>query len=234
MNAVLVVAGGVGSRMGLDIPKQYYEVDGHPIISYGLRTFEQTECVEAVYVVCSEPWMAYIHSLIQRYRLNKVKRIVQAGNTRSESMYNGILAMAEDMVDEDFICTIDANRPLVDAQCIKRGFDAAFKYGAAVACDDCVDTMYQTNGDGNIFGVVDRSTLFKGQAPEVAKLSLAIEVLNKAKSENLPDQPLPALLLHYGKTVALTKGARKNFKITTAEDLDLFKAYLHMSKQEKQ
>lgn len=234
MNAVLVVAGGIGSRMGLDIPKQFYEVDGLPIIMYGLQTLEKTNCVDAVYVVCSEVWMDYMQSLVQKYALSKVKRIVQGGSTRQESVYNGVMMIAEDMSDGDYMCTIDANRPLMDRDCIERAFEAGIVHGAAIGCDDCADTMYISDGTGLVSGVYDRSRLFKGQGPDVAKISLAVETMNKAKADNITDLPLAALLVYYGKTVALIAGARKNFKITTAEDLDLFKAYLYLSKQEEQ
>lgn len=226
MNAVLVVAGGSGTRMGLNIPKQFYEVDGKPIIVYGLSTFEATGCVDSVFIVCSEHWMDYLQSLIQKYKLNKVKRIISGGTTRQESVYNGVVALSEDLTDDDYIGIVDANRPLIKPKDIQMAFDAAQKFGAAVVCDDCVDTMYFSEDKACISGVIDRSKLFKGQVPEVAKLSMALEVMQKAREDQLNDQTLTALLLHYGKQVTMIPGTRKNFKITTAEDLDLFKAYL--------
>ena len=226
MNVALFIAGGSGARLGIDVPKQYLEIEGKPIIVYGLTTFQNAECIDAIYVVCAEVWRKHVQHLKELYGLDKIKGIISGGSSRQESMYNGVIALSKELANDDIVIIMDANRPLVSKDIIERSIEEVRRSGSTLACDVCVDSMYVISGNRMIIGNYDRNQLIKGQTPEASQMSTLLDVFQHAREEGLQNQTMSDLMLRYGKPLAYVQGAGKNFKITTMEDLQLFRAFL--------
>lgn len=227
MNIALIIAGGVGNRFGADIPKQFVEVEHKPIMAYTLETFEQTMEIDSIVVVCVASWESYIERLKNKFGFNKVVSIITGGNSRFESIKKGLdEANKFTEAGDDIIIIHDAVRPCVTSDQINSSILVAREQGAALALAPCFDTMFVSE-DGNIIdGVYPREKLFRGQTPESICISLANEVYNIAIDEGYCIDSPTQLLLHYNKPVGKSLGSSNNLKITTQEDIMLFKTIL--------
>ncbi len=228
MNIALILAGGVGSRMNMaDFPKQYIEVQGRPIISYCLRTFEQHPEIDAIMIVADEKWHPYVQEWLQKDGISKFKGFVQPGRTRQLSIYNGLKQMSVFAGSEDIVVIHDAARPLLPAELITSCITANAQADGVMPVLPAKDTFYESGDGSHITRLIKRSTLFAGQAPEsfhFGSYYAAHQKLSDAELEKINGSSELAYL--QGLNVVMIPGAEINFKITTQADLQMFETYL--------
>ena len=218
MNAALILSGGTGTRMGLDVPKQYVEVGGRPVISYCLDVFEGSDVVDIIVVVCSEEYKSMIRDLGH----GKVKDFADPGENRQLSILSGLNVLKKYIKDDDHVIIHDAARPLVSSETLKMIAQGLERSEAVLPVLPMKDTVYETV-DGKVVANLDRSRISAGQAPEgflFGKYLKANEALMPERILDISGSMQPALL--YGMDVISIPGDEKNFKITTQEDLKKF------------
>lgn len=224
-NVVLLIAGGTGTRVGANIPKQFIEVEGKEIIQYTMENLQRMNCVDEIYAVVIDGWEDHVRNIAYQAGITKFKGSTAGGSTRFFSMYNGILLLSQYPSDTK-VCVLDANRPMVSEKAIKESFDCTNMYDASIAMDKSYDTMYISIDGTTVSEMIDRNIVYKGQTPEVSKLCTLKEVFEKAITEGSQEGVVTSLMLRYGKSVGITKGSPLAFKITTKEDIELFNAFV--------
>ena len=240
MATALVMAGGSGRRTGLAVPKQFLTVYEKPIIIYTMENLQRIQEINRIYAVLPSGWESFVESYCTLFGIAKYQGYTFGGETRIKSVANGIGFLAQHVPDDEMIVMVDANRPLLHHTIIHNALDAARRKGASLSVEACTDSLYQCsfqqndNEEGKAERTLDRSVIFKGQNPECASLETFHSLYQKALEDNLPDMAASALFLHYGVPVATVRGSSMNFKITTADDLELFKAYVSSKKSEGQ
>lgn len=227
MNIAIIIAGGVGSRFGADIPKQFVEVNHKPIMAYTLETFEQSMEIDAIIVVCVASWEDYIDRLRNKFGITKLVSIITGGNSRFESIKKGIDESNKfSTIANDILIIHDAVRPCVTSDQISSSIYITRENGAALAVAPCFDTMFISEDGNMINGVYPREKLFRGQTPESMRLSIANMFYNKALEDNNHIDSPTNLLMYYEQPVGKSLGSSNNLKITTQEDIMLFKTIL--------
>lgn len=231
MNIGLVLAGGVGNRVGGDVPKQYMKVGGKCVISYCLETMLFHEALSAVQIVAEEKWYSLIRAeinLIIENRKDKcaVKKIAFSvpGANRQLSILNGLRDISNYADADSFVMIHDAARPMLDHEMISAYLEKVVQHDGLIPALPMKDTVYISSDREHITGLLERSQIFAGQAPEVFRLGKYL----RANELLLPDAIMqmngstePAVLA--GLDIKMVPGNEKNFKITTPEDLDRFK-----------
>lgn len=237
MNIALVLSGGTGTRLGEDIPKQYIEICGKPIIFYCLECLALHEEIDAMQIVADKAWHDFIMECWERFTEKKVpmkcKGFSAPGNSRQLSILNGLRDIRSYADDSDYVLIHDAARPLLSHKQITSCLDAAKQHEGAVPVLPMKDTVYQSMDGKTITSLLDRSKIFAGQAPEVFKLG----VYYTANVRLLPEQILningsaePAFLS--GMDTVLIPGDENNFKITTKKDLKRFQERMYFTEPE--
>jgi len=228
MISAVITAGGNGTRTGYKVPKQFLTVYDIPIIVYTIKNISLVEEIEKIVVVVANGWQGFVEAYVSQYNLTKVSDIVIGGDTRLESLKNGIKVLIDGMTQDEkemsLIGLYDGNRPMIPKEVSINAIKAAKEYGAVVALEPCYDTMYQCTDTVFADCVMNRSILYKGQNPEFFKVTTLIECLSKTSDSRNLDMTICALRLRQGDRVAYIHGSSKSFKITTADDIELFKA----------
>ncbi|SNV54486.1 IspD/TarI family cytidylyltransferase [Veillonella rodentium] len=226
MNIVLLIAGGVGSRFGANIPKQFVEINNKPIIAYTLETFQKAIEIDQIIVVSVAGWEDYIERLKDTFSITKLTHIITGGSSRFESIYKGLISL-EDIADKsDLILIHDAVRPCVTTNQINSSLRVAKVQGAALAVASCYDTMFVSRNGTIIDDVFPREELFKGQTPESIQYGIAYNAYKEAEQKGLYIDSPTSLLLKLNIPVGLSLGSQENLKITTMEDIALFKTII--------
>lgn len=235
MNIAIILAGGKGTRMGIvDLPKQFIDIYGKPIMVHTLEMFDIHEQIDAICIVGLKEWHEDIKIWVRKFEINKVKWIVEGGDTRQESVLKGLKEIQNDISEEDVVVIHDAARPLISHRIITDNIEAAKKYGAVDTVIPSADTIIQSNDNKTITSIPVRKELYLGQTPQSFKFSTIWEAHNNADVETLKDATDDCrLVLSYGENVHLVEGDKLNFKITTMEDLLLLKSIVKMSKLER-
>ncbi|MGV8980477.1 2-C-methyl-D-erythritol 4-phosphate cytidylyltransferase [Clostridium sp.] len=235
MNIAIILAGGKGTRMGIvDQPKQFIDIYGKPIVVHTIEAFDIHEQIDAIAVVCLKEWHEDIKIWTRKYELNKIKWIVDGGETRQESVLNGLKAIEEDISSDDIVVIHDAARPLISHRIIIDNIEGARKYGAVDTVIPASDTIIQSIDNDTISSIPVRKELYLGQTPQSFIYSTIYDAHKKAAKSELQDSTDDCrLVLNYGKKVHLVNGDKLNFKITTMEDLLLLKSIIKMSKLER-
>ncbi len=232
MNVAVILAGGKGSRMGLEIPKQYYEVNGKAIISYCLRTFLAHEQIDAVQIVAEKMCHGYIMQQLSELPCNeKFREFSAPGENRQLSIYNALMDVRGYALENDMVVIHDAARPCVSAAQIADCLEAVKGHDGSLPVIPMKNTVYLSEDGKMVSSLLDRGKVFAGQAPEVFLLGRYYE----ANRTLLPDKILqingstePAVLA--GMDIVMIPGDEKNFKITTAADLERFQEIVQNNK----
>ncbi len=225
MNAALILSGGTGTRLGADIPKQYIEVCGKPVISYCIRQISGHDRIDAVQIVADEIWRERLAEWMADEGMgSKFKGFSMPGRNRQMSVLNGLEDIRRYAEAEDYVLIHDAARPLVSRKQITDCLDAAKGHDGAVPVLPMKDTIYLSVDGKKISSLLNRSEVFAGQAPEVFVLGRYLDANRKL----LPDGILkingstePAVMA--GMEIAMIPGDEGNFKVTTKADLERFR-----------
>ncbi len=226
MNIALIVAGGVGNRFGANRPKQFVEVNGKPILLFTLSVFQQSPHVDKIAVVCIDGWHEFVEHMKDQYNISKLSYVIEGGASRFESIYNGLLFLKKKISIDDYIMIHDSVRPCITDEMIEDSFKVAAQYGAALAVAPCFDTMFISDDGVKINGIYPREKLFKGQTPETIRYEVAIKSYQSAKLNGLKIDSPTSLLMQFEQPVGLSRGSQGNIKITTQDDIILFKSIL--------
>ena len=225
MNYVVLLAGGMGSRMGQDIPKQFIHVNNIPIIIYTLLALERHPEIDAVQAVCIEGWEKVLTGYVQQFDIKKMRGIVPGGATRFLSTKSGMLAL-ENVADDDVLIVHDAVRPLVSAESISDMIRVCQEHGNAMTVLGCADTMYMKQSPESTSQVVERARLVRGQTPECVTGRRMREMYAKASEQGLQIDSISELQVALGWEIHFAQGSERNIKLTRTEDIDMFKALL--------
>ena len=221
----IVVAGGIGSRMGGETPKQFMLLKGKPIIIYSIETFLASAAIDSVIVLTPAEWVEYAKQLIREHCKEAVAKSIQVlpgGSIRNETIMNAIRFIDEagNLDDNTVIVTHDAVRPLVTDRMIRDNIEAVRECGAAATVINATDTII-CSGDGNkVDTVPDRTTMFQAQTPQsfyAKELAAVYQTLTDEDKNALTDATKIYVLK--GKTVKLVQGERYNIKITYPQDI---------------
>lgn len=232
MNIALLTASGIGSRTGQDIPKQFLHVDNIPIIIYTLKAFQNNENIDEICVVLLDGWEKMLTAYANQFNITKLKYIVSGGETGQDSIYNGLKAIREQCSDDDVVLIHDGNRPLISNEIIQDSLDVYKKYGDAVAAIPCTEVVFEVEEKDNQFGIksVDRDFLKRTQTPHTYKLGDIIDIQERAHEKGIFNTAASCDLMRiFGRESHFSIGSEKNLKITTTEDLEIFRALLHAS-----
>lgn len=229
-NYAVILASGTGTRMGnVDKPKQFIDVYGKPIIAYTLETFSMHPEIDKIVIVALKEWHDDVKALVRKFELNKVIAIVEGGNTRQQSVYAAIQYLDDILNQQDIILVHDAVRPLINQKIIGENIALAKQHGAVDTVVPSADTIVQSVDKEKIETIPNREQYFLGQTPQSFQFSvLKAAHENFIKNRHIETTDDCKLVLHMGHPVMLTKGDKLNFKITTFEDLTLFKALLRL------
>lgn len=231
-NYVVLLAGGVGKRMGSATPKQFMEVQGKPIIVYTLEKFQQNPQIEKIVVVCVKEWEEYVWKLIKEYSLTKVEWITEGGDTGHDSIRNGVFFLKDKIQPDDFVIIHDAVRPIIPQKAIDEVLRVAHENGNASSSIACHPPIVYTEDFKSGITDVDREHVMLTASPQAYIYSLVLKCYEKAEAENKHDFTFTSsLLIHYGERIYFARGTTSNIKITQKEDLALFEALLSVPEE---
>lgn len=229
MNVAIILSGGVGSRMGLNIPKQYVMVNGQPIINYSLKTFLESPNIDALVIGVADEWVDFVKENVALLNPLKPIHFAKSGETRQYSVYNALNVVREQggMVD-DVVIIHDAARPLVSCELINRCLDGCKEADGVMPVVPVKDTTYLSEDGKHIQSLINRSHLFGGQAPEAFKFGKYIKVHDDiSRDELLMINGSTEIAFKGGLNCQMVEGDPMNFKITTPEDLSNFESIVN-------
>ena len=171
MNYAIVFAGGVGSRMkSPDLPKQFIEVNGKPIIVYTLEHFQNHKDIKGIIVVCLEQWIPHMLKLVAQFGLCKVLKVIKGGSTGQESIYNGLCSLQDIALPDDVVLLHDGVRPIIDAELISNNINSVKEFGNAISVSGATETVCLIDSDNkndhHINKILNRNKCYIGRAPQ--------------------------------------------------------------------
>ena len=226
----VLLSGGVGNRMEMDIPKQYSIVRGKPIIYYSLKTLLENNMTDAVVIVIADQWRPFLLPYLES--ISHAKSILYAlpGQTRQYSVFNALKIIKEvGYEDDDTVLIHEAARPLATQELINACYEACCDVDCVVPVMPVKNTLYCSNDGHTISSLMDRSKLWSGQAPEAFRFGKYYKAhIDTPEEILLSFSGGTELAFHYGLSCRLIPGDPFNFKITTKEDLTHFRSIVEM------
>ena len=224
----LVLSGGVGSRFGNQIPKQYIEVKSKPIIGYALEVFQNHPLIDKITIVISDSWEQYMMEYMNKANISKFSGFAPSGKSRQHSILSGLKKISSFSESEDDLVVIhDAARPLVSNAIIDNCIRALSVFDMSMPVIPVNDTIYYTENKKEVSHLLNRDCLFAGQAPEGCHLGSYLRI-----NEQMSDNELSAVRgtseagFKHGLSIGLFPGEERNFKITVNDDLAKFQSII--------
>lgn len=233
MNLALIIAGGSGQRMNQDIPKQFINVYDKPVIIYTLEAFQNHPEIDAIAVVCIEGWEGFLRAYANQFGITKLLYVVPGGENGQGSIRNGVYELEKNYGADDIVLIHDAIRPMVSPEIITDCIHKARKYGSAIATIPCAEAMMQTEDGMVSTGSYPRNNLKRTQTPQGFPLGKICDLHRRALAEGVTNSVASCtLMIEMGEQVHFSAGSEKNVKLTTVEDIDIFKALLKAKRSE--
>ncbi len=238
----LILAGGKGKRAGGDVPKQYADINGYPLLYYTIRAFEQSD-VDRISIVADREHIQYVVSdIVDRYNFNKVIRVCEGGEERFNSVHHGLDDLKDEASIDDIVLIHDGARPFITSGEIGDIVAGVDKYGAAIAAMPVKDTIKIADEHGFVKDTTDRALTWQVQTPQGFKYGLIRDAYKRSfaltrsgdendgpgvlKPEQFTDDAMVLANIYKDKKVKLVKTSYGNIKITTPADLELAKQHL--------
>ncbi len=221
----IVLAAGSGRRMGTKTHKQYLLIGGRPVLYYSLKAFQDSDLIDDIILVTGEGEEGYCReTIVEKYHMTKVTRIIPGGKERYESVWKGL----QEAKRTGYIFIHDGARPFVDDGMIRRAYESVCEHRACVAGMPAKDTIKVVDEDGVVVDTPDRSRLWIVQTPQVFEAGLISRAYEMLISEGVTTATDDAMAVEkmLGFPVHMFEGSYENIKITTPEDLETAEAFL--------
>ena len=228
-NIAIIFAGGSGVRMGSGLPKQFLEINGQPIIIYTLEIFDDHPDIDAIYVACKEEYIPMLKKYVRRYQLQKIAGIVPGGTTGMDSIYNALTAAKAENDGDSIVLIHDGVRPFIPHRLITDCIRSVEEKGSAITCTPMFETPIRSADGTAVEEVVPRDQMFTAQAPQCFRLDDILAAHDSIRPENPMYEGIVdscSMMKKLGREVSIVKGNRGNIKVTTPEDLYLFRGLL--------
>ena len=229
MHIAIIIAGGSGKRMGQSIPKQFIHINDKPVIIYTLEGFQRHPQIDAIEVVCLEGWHEVLWAYAKQFGITKLKWVVSGGATGQESIRNGVFNLEGKASEEDTIIIHDGIRPLVDESVLSDVIRKCHEYGNAVTSLPYNEQIFTTEDGTSTTQYIPRETLRRVSTPQAyrfGKLDWAYHEAFEKKIGIFGSSYANTMMVELGERLYFAAGSEKNIKLTTQDDLELFKAYL--------
>lgn len=232
MNIALIIAGGVGQRMGQDIPKQFINVDNIPVIVYTMAAFQKHPEIDAIEIVCVDGWHEVLYAYAKQFGISKLENVVSGGKTGQDSIRNGLYDIAKRHNDDnDLVLIHDAIRPLLSEEIISDNIRVCKEHGNAITVIPCNAAMLKTYDGIHSETQVPRDNLKETQTPQTFFLKDIIAAHKEALEKGIVASVASCTMyIELGRKLYMCKGSEKNIKLTTVEDVEIFKALLNAKK----
>ena len=236
MNIAILFAGGSGVRMGAGIPKQFLEINGKPILIHTMQLFEFHKEIDKIYLAVLEDYIPYVQELIKEYHLTKVAAVIPGGETAQDTIYNALKKAEEENPSDSIVLIHDGVRPFITYEVISKNIEAVKKYGNAITCTACYETIMISEDGIRIDEVPPRKNCYAAQAPQsfyLGDIIKAHDVIRQRpeRYENMVDAC--TIIRTQGITAHVVEGNRGNIKVTTPEDVYMFRALLQYKENEQ-
>lgn len=217
--SAVIVAAGRGTRMNMDMNKQYIKVSGIPVLARTIKVFEECSFVNDIILVVNAQDMIYCkQNIVSHYDFSKIRSLVNGGSERQESVFNGLKEIHQPC---DIVMIHDGARPFVEEKYIMDSIDAACEFGAACVAVPVKDTVKVCDQEGFVKETPDRKTLWSIQTPQTFEYNLIMNAHRKAWEEGFLGTDDAVLIERSGHKMKIVTGDYSNIKITTKEDLAL-------------
>lgn len=224
-----IVAGGTGTRMGGDIPKQFLKLKSEAILHRTVRTFAGIKEINAVYIAVHPDWIEYSGRLLADLNDCASIKLLPGGESRNESIQNiiNVIAGDKDITEEDILITHDAVRPFVSEDIIRRNIISASNNCCCTTAIPATDTILYSPDGNDITSTLDRTKMFHAQTPQSFRIKAFLEAYEKLTDEQkLTLTDICGIFSAAGLPVSVVRGDVKNIKITSPFDLDISLAIL--------
>lgn len=235
MNIALIIAGGSGQRMGQDIPKQFINVFDKPVLIYTLEGFQKHPQIDAIEVVCIDGWHDILWAYAKQFNITKLKWVISGGNSGQESIRNGVYNLEDKCSSEDIIIIHDGIRPLVEPSVLSDVIAKCKLYGNAVTSMPYNEQIFVIDEDDETTTskFIPRETLRRVSTPQAYNFKLLDEKYHEAFEKEIGihgSHYTNTMMVELGVKLHFAAGSDKNIKLTTKDDLEMFKAYLKSDK----
>lgn len=230
MNVAIIIAGGLGSRMGQEIPKQFINVGEKPVIVYTLEAFQEHPLVDAIEVVCLAGWEQVLRAYARQYKIDKLKWVVKGGASGQESIRNGVYNF-EGVLAEDDICIVhDGVRPMLDPEVITDVVRVAKERGNAVTSMPYNEQIFLVDkkDSATTTQYIPRETLRRVSTPQAYRFGLLDSKYHEAFEKGVGidgSNYTNTMMVQLGVRLNFAVGSDRNIKLTTPENLEFFRAW---------
>ncbi len=234
MNIGLIIAGGNGKRMNQDIPKQFINVFEKPVLIYTLESFERHPLIDRIVVVCITGWEGVLSAYAKQYGISKLTKIVKGGATAQESIRNGVQAIAQEYSETDTVIIHDGIRPIIETEVLSDVIATCEQHGNGVTSLPYNEQIFVKTDEYTTRAYIPRDTLRRVQTPQAYRLSALSNAYRRAFEENIgigPSSYTNTMMVDLGETLYFASGSERNIKLTSPNDLELFKAMLKMNRE---
>lgn len=235
MNIAMIIAGGKGNRMNQDIPKQFLNIHDKPVIVYTMQGFQKHPEIDAILIVCLDGWQEILKAYARQFNITKLRWVVAGGANGQESIHNGLAELAKECKGDDLVLVHDGIRPNVSQEIISNSIAECRLHGSAITVIPCAEAMLlreEENGT-SAKALISRDALARTQTPQTFPLSRLLWAHEEAARRGITNSIASCtLMVELGETVYFCPGSEKNIKITTTEDLEIFKALLMARKDD--
>lgn len=235
MNIAIIFAGGRGERLSADsIPKQFIDIDEKPLIIHTLMNFQNHEEIDKIYIAILPEYYKHMENLVKSYGIDKVKGIVNGGDSAQESIFNALISALNENPRDSVVLIHDGVRPILTDEVISRNIASVKEFGSAITCIPAHETVLVSKDGKTPDSVPFRREIYKGQAPQSFYLGEIVEAHEKIRkrSEKYKDMIDSCTIYHtLGRKTHLVEGNFGNIKVTTKEDVYILKGLLKMFKE---
>ena len=233
MNVAVIIAGGKGNRMGQDIPKQFINVYDKPVLIYTLEGFQKHPQVDAIEVVCLDGWHDILWAYAKQFGITKLKWVIAGGETGQESIRNGVFFLEDKCQEDDVIIIHDGIRPMIEEAVLSDVIEKCKRYGNAVTALTYNEQIFVADDDISTVQYIPRESLRRVATPQAYKFGKLDRAYHEAFEKEIGiygSSYANTMMVELGERLYFAAGSDKNIKLTTKDDLEMFKAYIKMEK----